>query len=123
VAGKTRPVPGCSSVKDCRTVLTHAGFAHTTVQVDSEKKAGDLVGTSPPRGARAVPGQVVSILVSNGADYVEPPQDPEPPVPGPAQPPDPEAAPGVTPPMTLRPQRGGGPRVIPGWPVPGSPAG
>jgi membrane peptidoglycan carboxypeptidase len=123
VAGKTRPVPGCSSVKDCRTVLTHAGFAHTTAQVDSEKKAGDLVGTSPPRGGRAVPGQVVSILVSNGADYVEPPQDPEPPAPGPDQLPDPEPAAGATPPMTLRPQPGGGPRVIPGWPVPGSPAG
>jgi membrane peptidoglycan carboxypeptidase len=112
VAGKTRPVPDCSSVKDCRTVLTHAGFAHATVPVDSDKKAGDLVGTSPPRGGRAVPGQVVSILVSNGADYVDPPPDPEPPAPGP----DPEAAPGVTPPMTLRPQPGGGPRFVPGWP-------
>ncbi|MGY1705182.1 transglycosylase domain-containing protein [Geodermatophilus sp. SYSU D00697] len=70
--GNTRPVPGCSSVRACQAALADAGFQHTTVRVDSSRGAGTLLGTSPPRGGRAVPGQLVSILVSNGADYVEP---------------------------------------------------
>jgi membrane peptidoglycan carboxypeptidase len=76
--GNTRPVPGCTSVRACRTALSDAGFEHRTVEVDSSRRSGVLLGTSPPRGGRAVEGQVVSILVSNGEDYVEPRPDPEP---------------------------------------------
>ncbi|SHN85422.1 Membrane carboxypeptidase (penicillin-binding protein) [Geodermatophilus obscurus] len=76
--GNTRPVPGCTSVRACRTALSEAGFDHRTVQIDSARRSGVLLGTSPPRGGRAVPGQVVSILVSNGEDYVEPRQAPDP---------------------------------------------
>jgi membrane peptidoglycan carboxypeptidase len=87
VMGNTRPVPGCDSVMDCVRALAAAGFQSTTVKVRSAEPEGELVGTSPARGGRAVPGQVVSILVSNGADYVEPaPQTPVP-LPTPEPPP------------------------------------
>jgi membrane peptidoglycan carboxypeptidase len=97
VNGNTRPVPGCSTVSQCRTVLSDAGFQHTTAQVDSDQEAGALLGTSPPRGGRAVPGQLITIRVSNGSDYVAPTPEP-PPVhtPGPAD-----------------------SSELPGWPVPG----
>jgi membrane peptidoglycan carboxypeptidase len=112
--GNTRPVPGCTSVRGCRTALADAGFEHRTVEVDSSRRSGTLLGTSPPRGGRAVAGQVVSILVSNGEDYVEPrpepqrerepareeepesrpePETPEPPAEAPAPDPEPEPAP------------------------------
>jgi beta-lactam-binding protein with PASTA domain len=105
VRGNTVPVPGCSSVSDCRSVLTAAGFRHTTVRTDSGKAAGALVGTSPPRGGRAVVGQLVSILVSNGSDY-EPEPKPEPvPVPEPIPEPEPTPVPtpGADPPLPGRP--------------------
>jgi membrane peptidoglycan carboxypeptidase len=85
--GNTKPVPGCHSLDDCVEALADAGFQSVTVRVDSDKRKGALVGTSPPRGGRAVPGQVVSILISNGSDYVEP--APEPPAPPPAPAPRP----------------------------------
>ncbi|MGY1590628.1 transglycosylase domain-containing protein [Geodermatophilus sp. SYSU D00708] len=95
--GNTRPVPGCTSVRRCQAALSDAGFLSTTVRVDSAREAGTLLGTSPPRGGRAVPGQQVSILVSNGADYVEPappprraPEPEEPPAPEPEDSPAPE---------------------------------
>jgi membrane peptidoglycan carboxypeptidase len=93
--GNTRPVPGCTSVRACRTALEEAGFQHSTVEIDSARRAGTLLGTSPPRGARAVQGQVVSILVSNGEDYVQPaprqqqPDGPPPFVEPPSGPPEP----------------------------------
>jgi beta-lactam-binding protein with PASTA domain len=65
-------------VRACRAALEEAGFEHRTVETDSARRSGTFLGTSPPRGARAVPGQVVSILVSNGEDYVAPAPDPEP---------------------------------------------
>ena len=80
--GNTKPVPGCDSMDDCAEALADAGFQSVTVRVDSDRRKGALVGTSPPRGGRAVPGQVVTILISNGSDYVEP--APEPPAPPPA---------------------------------------
>jgi membrane peptidoglycan carboxypeptidase len=76
--GNTRPVPGCTSVRACRAALEEAGFRHSTVEIDSARRSGTLLGTSPPRGARAVQGQVVSILVSNGEDYVPPAPEPAP---------------------------------------------
>ena len=93
VVGNTKPVPGCSTVSQCRTVLANAGFEHTTTRVDSDKMEGEIVGTSPPRGGRAVPGQLVTILVSNGSDYVEPAPEtpaPETPVPTPETDPPPD---------------------------------
>jgi membrane peptidoglycan carboxypeptidase len=118
VAGNTRPVPGCNSVSDCRAVLTKAGFRHSTHETDSDKEPGALVGTSPPRGGRAVPGQVVTILVSNGEDYVQPPPVPAPPPPSPTPDPpaEPPTLPGVPPPVVPIPLPGGGPRILPGWP-------
>jgi beta-lactam-binding protein with PASTA domain len=93
VNGNTKPVPGCSTVNQCRSVLAAAGFRTTTVKVDSNKLDGDLAGTSPPRGGRAVPGQVVSILVSNGSDYTEPTPEPPAPTTGPGPTPAPEHPP------------------------------
>jgi membrane peptidoglycan carboxypeptidase len=100
--GNTRPVPGCSGVRACERALAEAGFTARTVRVDSDEERGTLLGTSPPRGGRAVPGQEVSILVSNGSDYVEPAPappaapapEPEPETP-PAEPPSPAPAPGT----------------------------
>jgi membrane peptidoglycan carboxypeptidase len=97
VNGNTRPVPGCTTVSQCRSVLTAAGFQASTVRVDSDKKDGELVGTSPSRGGRAVPGQVVSILVSNGRNYQEPVPDAPPSTPGPPATPDPPVPPPVSP--------------------------
>src|SRR5690606_27409178 len=59
VDGNTKPVPGCSTVAECRSVLSAAGFQTSTVRVDSDRRDGELVGTSPPRGGRAVLGQLV----------------------------------------------------------------
>jgi hypothetical protein len=117
VRGNTVPVPGCSSVTDCRSILTEAGFRHTTVQTDSDKEDGALVGTSPPRGGRAVIGQLVSIMVSNGSDFV--------PEPTPEPTPVPVSTPGPTPPVSPPTQDGApalpAPRpgedlVVPAWP-------
>jgi membrane peptidoglycan carboxypeptidase len=99
VNGNTRPVPRCTSAPDCVRVLAAAGFQSTTVRVNSDRPPGEVVGTSPARGARAVPLQVVSILVSNGAGYVVPaPQTsapaPAPPIPPPAVQPSPDGPPG-----------------------------
>jgi hypothetical protein len=96
VVGNTKPVPGCDTPSNCKSVLARAGFPSVTVRVDSDKKDGELVGTSPPRGGRAVPGQLVSILVSNGSDYTEP--VPEPPAPSPT--PEPTPVPPVQPPVS-----------------------
>jgi beta-lactam-binding protein with PASTA domain len=86
-------VPRCNSVMDCAEALAEAGFQSTTVRVRSAERAGAFVATSPARGGRAVPGQVVSILVSNGADYVEPaPETSAPPPPPPEETPPPEPA-------------------------------
>src|SRR4051794_32143604 len=108
VTGNTRPVPGWSTVSQCRSVLTAAGFQTATAKVDSSKRSGELVGTSPPRGGRAVPGQIVSILVSNGSDYTEPAPEPAPPA---DVPPDPTADPPPSP----------GTPVEPGAPAPQGP--
>ena len=123
VRGNTVPVPGCSSVSHCRSVLTAAGFRHTTVTTDSGKEDGAFVGTSPPRGGRAVIGQVVSILVSNGSDFT--PEPPPTPSPAPVPPPGPE--PPVTPPQEGTPTAARRPRSGPArgraGPVPGRPPG
>jgi beta-lactam-binding protein with PASTA domain len=87
VNGNTRPVPGCSTVSQCRSVLAAAGFQTVTAKVDSDKKDGALAGTSPPRGGRAVPGQIVSILISNGSRYTEPTPEAPPPTAPPTAPP------------------------------------
>jgi membrane peptidoglycan carboxypeptidase len=111
--GNTRGVPGCLSVRQCRSALAAAGFRTATVHTDSARPEGTLVGTRPAQGGRAVAGQLVTILVSNGTDVVvhtreapeAPPTSapdvpaPEPPVPGPPapEPPAPVAPDPVTP--------------------------
>jgi membrane peptidoglycan carboxypeptidase len=91
VNGNTRPVPGCTRVIECAEALADAGFQSTTLRVRSAEREGEFVGTSPARGGRAVPGQMITILVSNGADYVEP--APEPPAPPTTAPPPPPVQP------------------------------
>ena len=86
-AGNTKPVPRCSTVADCVRALAAAGFQSTTVEVRSPRRRGEFVSTSPSRGGRAVPGQVVLIQVSNGAEYVAPAPETTRPVPSPAPPP------------------------------------
>ena len=97
--GNTVPVPGCSSVDDCVRVLAAAGFQSTTLRVDSSSAEGELVGTSPRRGGRAVLGQVVSILVSNGAGYVPPAPVTATPTPSRSPSPPPVEPPPVVPPV------------------------
>src|SRR3954452_9416307 len=71
VNGNTKPLPRCTSVSACKAALTSAGFQYTTAKVDSDKPEGEFVGLSPRN--RAVPGQVVTIQISNGKNYVPPP--------------------------------------------------
>ncbi|HET6392132.1 MAG TPA: transglycosylase domain-containing protein, partial [Blastococcus sp.] len=97
--GNTRPVPGCGDASQCARVLAAAGFGSTTVRVNSSRPAGAFVGTSPGRGGRAVPGQVVTILVSNGSGYVAPVPAPPPEVPPPPVEPPPVEPPPVEPPL------------------------
>jgi len=94
--GNTRPVPGCSSVSRCQAALSGAGFVPQVVRVEGSSPSGSLLGTSPRAGGRAVAGQVVSILVSNGASYV-------PPAPAPVPAPAPAPVPGPAPPVELPP--------------------
>jgi membrane peptidoglycan carboxypeptidase len=91
VNGNTKPVPDCDTVDECRRVLAAAGFQTATARVDSDLKEGELVGTSPDN--RAVAGQLITILVSNGSDYVEPPPPAPTPEPAPAPDPAPEDPP------------------------------
>jgi membrane peptidoglycan carboxypeptidase len=108
--GNTRPVPRCSSVPDCEAALREAGFQVTRQRVDSDLAEGSLVGTTPPGGGRAVQGQVITILISNGSRYVPPPPPPPPP---PAAPP-PSSSPPPSPSPSPEPDPGGGPPPDPG---------
>ncbi|TYP87969.1 penicillin-binding protein [Blastococcus xanthinilyticus] len=111
VRGNTVPMPRCSTPANCAQVLGDAGFVDQVLRVDSDLPDGSLVGTSPAAGARAVPGQVVTVLVSNGARYVPPPP---PPPPAPTPPP---AAP-VAPPVPAPPPPDPGPVPPDEGPVP-----
>src|SRR3954451_10288226 len=84
--GNTKPLPRCSGVSACKAALTSAGFAYTVARTDSDKPDGEFLGLSPRN--RAVAGQVVTIQVSNGSDYVEPP--PAQPAPQPQPQPQPQ---------------------------------
>jgi membrane peptidoglycan carboxypeptidase len=115
VRGNTVPVPGCNSVADCQVTLTDAGFSHRVATVDSDQAAGELVGTSPNQGARAVPGQMIVIRESNGSGWVAP-------APAPA----PEPAPVPVPEPTGRPPSPDEPDIppqLPGIPLPELPDG
>ncbi|WP_346620484.1 transglycosylase domain-containing protein [Blastococcus montanus] len=93
VRGNTIRVPSCSDPFDCQDALRRAGLVDWVIRVDSDLAPGELVGTSPPAGGRAVRGQVVAILVSNGSRHVPPPPPPPlppPPVPQPPPAPVPE---------------------------------
>jgi membrane peptidoglycan carboxypeptidase len=84
--GNTKRVPDCGGVNDCEQTLQAAGFRTIVVEVDSDRQAGFVVGTSPAAGSRAVLDQEIAIQVSNGSDYVEPAPQP---APAPAPPPNP----------------------------------
>jgi membrane peptidoglycan carboxypeptidase len=114
--GNTKPVPGCSSVRSCQRALADAGFRSVTARVDDDAAPGAFIGTSPPRGSRAAPGQTVTILVSNGSDYVPP--RPRRPAPAPAPAPGPAPAPEPDPGSAAAPD----PPAQPGRPAPGPPA-
>ena len=87
--GNTKIVPSCGGVNDCESRLQAAGFRTIVVEVDSDRKAGVVVGTSPAAGSRAVLEQEIAIQVSNGSAYVEPTPTPTPaPAPPPAPPGD-----------------------------------
>jgi membrane peptidoglycan carboxypeptidase len=86
--GNTRAVPWCSTPAGCEARLREAGFEVARARVDSSLAKGSLVDTSPPRGGRAVAGQLITILVSNGSDWTPPaPASPTPTAPSTAPPP------------------------------------
>jgi hypothetical protein len=120
--GNTRSVPWCTTVAGCRAALADAGFEHATVEVDSDHEAGVVSELSPPRGGRGVPGQLVTILVSNGSEYVPPPPPPPAPTTAPPSPttprPDPEPEPDPDPPPDTDPDRAPDPDVDPEPPGP-----
>jgi membrane peptidoglycan carboxypeptidase len=76
--GNTRLVPSCGGVQDCQSRLAAAGFKSDISYIDSDKQEGFVVGTTPSAGQRAVKGQTVTILVSNGSDYSPPKPTPTP---------------------------------------------
>jgi membrane peptidoglycan carboxypeptidase len=78
VQGNTKIVPSCGGVRDCEATLQAAGFRTIVVEVDSDREAGTVVGTSPAAGGRAVLDQEIAIQVSNGSQYVPPPPPPPP---------------------------------------------
>ncbi|MGY1986371.1 penicillin-binding protein [Blastococcus sp. SYSU DS0669] len=112
VRGNTIRVPSCGEPSRCQDVLEAAGFLPRVVRVDSELAQGQLVGTSPPAGGRAVPGQVVAVLVSNGSRYVPPPPPPPPPPPAPERAPEPVPPP-PAPPVVPEPDPGTGDPAVP----------
>src|SRR3712207_4615698 len=71
--GNTRIVPDCGSVSRCEAALEEAGFRHSVVTVDSDRAEGEFAGLSPASGTRAPQDQVVTIQVSNGSGFQEPP--------------------------------------------------
>jgi beta-lactam-binding protein with PASTA domain len=99
--GNTTPVPFCGGVADCQAQLVAAGFKSDVSYVDSDQPQGYVLGTSPDQGARAVRGQVVTILVSNGSDY-------RPPAPEPSKTPKPKPKPTEKPKPTDGNGGGGG---------------
>jgi membrane peptidoglycan carboxypeptidase len=123
--GNTREVPWCSSAASCQARFADAGFQVATARVNSGRPAGAIVGTSPPRGGRAVQGQLITVLVSNGSDYAPPAPEPPPaptpsPEPSPAPPPPPEPEPDPPDPVPDTGTEGdpGDPAVGPGQPPP-----
>ncbi len=78
VNGNTQQVPSCGGLSDCEATLVSAGFKTAVSYIDSDSPEGFVVGTEPRAGNRAVRGQVVTILVSNGSDFVAPRPEPEP---------------------------------------------
>ena len=116
VVGNTKPVPGLLVGGPVpQRAEPRPASRSRTARVNSAKPDGDLPGTSPPRGGRAVPGQLVTILISNGSDYVEPTPEPVPvpdPVPTPEPPVEPPESPGEP---DLPDMPAGGPRP-PGLP-------
>jgi membrane peptidoglycan carboxypeptidase len=65
--GDTRVVPSCSSVSACEDALEAEGFRTTIREVDSNRRTGAFLGTSPGAGTRANVNQVITIQVSNGS--------------------------------------------------------
>ena len=49
--GNTKRVPECGGVNDCEQTLQAAGFRTIIVEVDSDREAGFVVGTSPAAGS------------------------------------------------------------------------
>ncbi|MDT0277471.1 penicillin-binding protein [Blastococcus goldschmidtiae] len=92
--GRSLPVPGCLSVRDCEQVLREAGFTTRTESVDSPLRRGSFLRTNPPAGAEAPVSEPVSIVVSDGSQAgrrTAPPPAPAPRAPVPPAPEAPEA--------------------------------
>ncbi|GAB3354372.1 penicillin-binding protein [Modestobacter lapidis] len=101
VRGTRTTLPrGCigATVGSCRSLISGAGLEPRTVLVDDDLPRGRVLATDPPAGRPMDVGQQVTILVSNGSEYVPPwprprPPEPEPEPPAPAPAPAPEPAP------------------------------
>ncbi|MBA2388646.1 MAG: transglycosylase domain-containing protein [Geodermatophilaceae bacterium] len=111
-----RAACGGYSVSTCTSALEEAGLVPLVAEgrVDSARAEGSVAYTSPDNGGQVVPGQTVTIFISNGA--LVPPPAPDPP-PRPPRP-DPRPDPPPDPPPGPRPGPGPGPGPGPPSPPP-----
>ena len=106
------------AVSTCSSALEELGLVPLVApgRVDSARQEGTVAFTSPDNGGRVVPGQTVTIFISNGSQ-VPPPPPPRPrpePDPRPQPPPDrPGPGPGPGPPGPGPPGPGPGPSPPP----------
>jgi len=93
-----RAACGGYSVSTCSSALEELGLVPLVSEgrVDSARSEGSVAYTSPDNGGRVVPGQTVTIFISNGA-LVPPPAPDPPPRPGPRPGPGPRPSPGPGP--------------------------
>ncbi|MEJ7702711.1 MAG: transglycosylase domain-containing protein [Geodermatophilaceae bacterium] len=118
-----RAACGGYSVSTCSSSLEGLGLVPLVAEgrVDSARSAGSVAYTSPDNGGRVVPGQTVSIFISNGSLVAPPAPRPDPqPAPRPRQPRDPPEPPPVPGPPSPPPGRDPPPRPTPP-PGPGPP--
>lgn len=74
--GETTDIPSCSgkNLRDCRDLLSSAGFSTRVVNVANDRPPGTFLGISP--NGSAPRGSTVRLLVSSGPESEAPPADP-----------------------------------------------
>lgn len=65
-----------NSSGNCQAVLRQQGFNPVLRQVDGPAPAGVVIAINPSSGSRVVPGQIITVDVSNGSQTPPPPPPP-----------------------------------------------